>query len=393
MRLAHLVFANESALWVLLNRFGVKIFQALKFLVIVRSYGPLQANDLTILLSVIAVLEGATESGMVQASVQGSRIPTQYLLKSIVTVNFIRNHAVAIIFYLFIHYYLNLVNSPFLWIYLYLLIKSLCVPALEIKAKELKFREMSLLEISASILDLTLTIILLKMTTLSASEIFFSALTLNWFVKALVNFFKAKEYPIGHYKILELWRFSSYSWTNSITTLFQNNLDKLFIASSGSLLSNYYSYSRINQILISDVNSALSTYMFPLLVKRGLGNKQAIIMLIQAFFALCMGALVFVFCEELITLILGVEWLEEVIIFKIQILTMIFGSLIAVIMPIFKARNLLNIVFKSNLISISFLISWFVYFNDVVTIAIGYSIAVFTSLLYLIGSLWKKRYL
>lgn len=392
MRLVHIVFADESAFWVLLNKFGVKLFQALKFLVIVRSFGPLQANELTILLSVIAVLEGATESGMVQASIQSNSAPTRYLLKSIVAVNFIRNHIVAIIFYVSIHY-LNLATSSFFWVYLYLFMKSLCVPALEIKARELNFKEYSLLENSGSILDFSLTMFLLKSTDLSASDIFFMALTMNWMLKLIINLFKMKYYPQGEYKISKLWHYSSYSWTNSVTTLLQNNLDKIFIASSGSILSSYYSYSRINQLLISDVNSSMSAYMFPLLVKKGGGERRKLIMLGQSLFAVLMGSIVFLFSEKLVAITLGADWLKEIVIFKIQILTMVFGSLIAVIMPIYKANNLLNIVLKSNLLSITFLIIWFAYSNNIETIAMGYTLAVFISFVYLMVTIWKKRLL
>ena len=116
-------------------------------------------------------------------------------------------------------------------------------------------------------------------------------------------------------------------------------------------------------------------------------------MLGQSLFAIIMGLLVFSFSQDIISLVLGREWLDDIAIFKVQILTMIFGSLIAVIMPIFKAKNLLNIVLKSNILSILFLIIWFQLFYDIFMIAIGYALAVFTSLVFLTTSLWKRRLL
>ena len=145
---------------------------------------------------------------------------------------------------------------------------------------------------------------------------------------------------IGHYV-----GFSRWIWASSVINLLLNQFDKVVVGKllGPAQLGGYQMSSRLAQMLLADAAIAMSQYLFPTFAAHHRRSPEAASRIIKIYLlVIAIGLAAFVavlrlIAEPLFSLILGAAWLPAVPLFRILVINMAIGALIAVLVAYLRA--------------------------------------------------------
>ena len=341
----------SAATWVLLQQVVVRGLVALKFLAIGRILGPTAIGSVSVALLAVAIAESLSDTGLAQAVIQGREAPTHAELGAVWTTLMARGAFVAL---------LLLALAPVMAAQFHLdgsivllqlaallpLLRGVASPAYFVVQRERRFQHIAAVEIAAAFADCAMGLLLAIAGAGAISVLIGMALgeaiksTLTWATMRPRPPIALRWHGIGHYVA-----FSRWIWASSVVNLVLNQFDKLVVGKmlGPAQLGAYQMSSRLAQMLLADAAIAMSQYLFPTFSAHHRNDAAHAARIFQLYLvaAGCGLALVVVLLRwlaaPLFSLILGPQWMPAVPLFRIFVINMALGALIAILVSYLRA--------------------------------------------------------
>ncbi len=344
--------APSAATWVLAQQVAVRGLVAIKFLAIGRMLGPAAIGSVSVALLAVAIAESLSDTGLAQAVVQGKDAPSRDELGAVFTTLVARGLLVAL---------LLLALAPFMASQFHLggllllqlaaalpLVRGSACPSYFVAQRERRFSRIAAIEIGAALADCSIALafafagagaysVLIGML---AGETIKSAAT--WAVLTPRPPLAPRWSGIGHYI-----GFSRWIWAGSVVNLILNQFDKVVVGKmlGPAQLGAYQMSSRLAQMLLADAAIALSQYLFPTFAAHHRDDAVGAARMFKRWLAMgaCIVVLVVIalraLAAPLFALVLGPQWMPAVPLFRVFVVNMALGSLIAVLVAYLRARG------------------------------------------------------
>ena len=344
-------FGASAATWVLLQQFAVRGLVAIKFLAIGRMLGPAAIGSVSVALLAVAIAEALSDTGLAQAVIQGEHAPTRPQLSAVWTTLTARGVLISL---------LLVASAPLLSSQFHLdgslvliqlaallpLLRGLASPAYYVVQRERRFQHIAGVEVAAAFVDCSVGLTLAYFGAGAASVLI--GLVAGETLKSVLTWATMTPRPpvravwsgIGQYV-----GFSRWIWASSVINLLLNQFDKVVVGKllGPTQLGGYQMSSRLAQMLLADAAIAMSQYLFPTFAAHHRRNAQAASRLIRIYLLVAaVGLAAFVellrlIAEPMFSLILGAAWLPAVPLFRILVINMAIGALIAVLVSYLRA--------------------------------------------------------
>ena len=341
----------NAATWVLLQQMLLRGLVAVKFLAIGRILGPAEIGSVSVALLAVAIAEALSDTGLPQAVIQGQAAPSATELGSVWATLASRGVIVGA---------LLLAISPFMnnWFHLgngllllqlaalLPLLRGVASPAYYVIQRERRFQHVAGVEVSAAFVDCC-TGLGLALAGAGACSLLIGMVvgeslktTLTWATIRPRPPLRLRWSGIGHYI-----GFSRWIWASSVVTLVLNQFDKVIVGKllGPAQLGAYQMSSRLAQMLLADAAIALSQYLFPTFAARHRADSHDAARLFRRYIGvIALGLVVVVIvlrlaAHPLFQLILGPAWLPAVPLFRIFVINMAIGAVIAVLVSYLRA--------------------------------------------------------
>jgi O-antigen/teichoic acid export membrane protein len=357
-------FDQDAAIWVLLQQIVVRGFVAVKFLAIGRILGPAAIGSVSVALLAVAIAESLSDTGLAQAVVQGRETPNRSQLGAVWTTLASRGTLIALLIICaapLMDQQFHLGGSLLLLQLAALLplIRGLASPAYYIVTRERGFMRIAGVEMSSAFLDCAIGLgfalggagaysVLLGMV---AGESLKTVLT--WTTMSPRPPLRLSWKGIGHYV-----NFSRWIWAGSVVNLLLNQFDKVIVAKllGPAQLGAYQMSSKLAQMLLADAAIAMSQYLFPTFSAHHRQDADFAARLFRRYLALIVGGLVVLViilrlvAEPLFQIVLGTAWLSAVPLFRIFVVNMAIGAVIAVLVSYLRAVGLPKVATHASII-------------------------------------------
>ena len=226
------------------------------------------------------------------------------------------------------------------------LLRGVASPAYFVVQRERRFQHIAAVEIAAAFADCAMGLLLAIAGAGAISVLIGMALgeaiksTLTWATMRPRPPIALRWHGIGHYVA-----FSRWIWASSVVNLVLNQFDKLVVGKmlGPAQLGAYQMSSRLAQMLLADAAIAMSQYLFPTFSAHHRNDAAHAARIFQLYLvaAGCGLALVVVLLRwlaaPLFSLILGPQWMPAVPLFRIFVINMALGALIAILVSYLRA--------------------------------------------------------
>ncbi|NML96408.1 oligosaccharide flippase family protein [Paraburkholderia sp. RP-4-7] len=337
--------------WVLMQQLVVRGLVAVKFLALGRILGPSAIGSVSIALLAVAIAESLSDTGLPQAVIQGGNAPTRSELSAVWTTLATRGVLVALLLIALA----PVMNSQFhlgnalalLQLAAVLpLIRGVASPAYFVVQRNRGFQHIAGIEMAAAFVDccigLTFAFGGAGAYSLLVGMIVGDTLksTLTWATMTPRPPLRPAWSGIGHYL-----GFSRWIWAGSVVNLLLNQFDKIVVGKllGPAQLGAYQMSSKLAQMLLTDAAFAMGQYLFPTFSAQHRHDARVAARLVKLYLVVVAGGLtMFVVllrstAEPLFALILGAAWMSAVPLFKIFVINMAIGALIAVLVAYLRA--------------------------------------------------------
>jgi O-antigen/teichoic acid export membrane protein len=363
--------SNPShVLWVVVQLVIVRGLIALKFLLSARLLGPELVGLVGIALLSLAIVESLSDTGLPQAIVQrrseideneGGAVWTLMLgrgvLLSIVLVGL--SGAIASFF--------GVVGSAGLVSLAAVvpLVRNAFNPGVYLVQRERDFRALAGYEALAALVDLFVTMALLRIG-MGAPSILLGTIAGDGtkLIQTWTRFRSTIRPNLCWDQLKGLTQFGRWIWGSSFMTLVLNQLDKLLVARllGPTEFGLYQVASRVAQLILADVVTAAGQYLYPTFSQRHREDAGRVAQYLQAvlrYVFICVAGaalLLIIFAPDVIKVVLGAQWLPAVGVLRALACAMLLGAIIAVLVPYCRAIGRPDIVTKATVIQLFVLI-------------------------------------
>ncbi|TKC91178.1 PST family polysaccharide export protein [Trinickia terrae] len=344
-------FGASAATWVLLQQVIVRGLVAVKFLAIGRILGPAAIGSVSVALLAVAIAESLSDTGLAQAVIQGRESPTRAELSAVWTTLAARGMFVALLLVAFAPLMQSQFHLGGSLLLLQLaaalpLIRGIASPAYFVVQRERRFQHIAGVEISAAFADCAIGLACALAGAGAYAVLIGMVLgeslksTLTWATMQPRPPLKVTWSGIGHYI-----GFSRWIWASSVVNLVLNQFDKILVGKllGPAQLGAYQMSSRLAQMLLADAAIAMSQYLFPTFSAHHRHDPHAAARIFKLYLLAAGAGLVLVvialrlLAAPLFSLVLGPAWMPAVPLFKIFVVNMALGALIAVLVSYLRA--------------------------------------------------------
>ncbi len=152
--------------------------------------------------------------------------------------------------------------------------------------------------------------------------------------------------------------FSRWIWAGSVVNLLLNQFDKVIVAKllGPAQLGAYQMSSKLAQMLLADAAIAMSQYLFPTFSAHHRKDADFAARLFRRYLGLIAAGLVVLVvilrfaAEPLFQIVLGTAWLPAVPLFRIFVVNMAIGAVIAVLVSYLRAVGLPKVATHASII-------------------------------------------
>lgn len=345
--------APSAATWVLAQQVAVRGLVAIKFLAIGRILGPAAIGSVSVALLAVAIAESLSDTGLAQAVVQGRDAPTRDELGAVFTTLVTRGVGVALILAAlapFMASQFHLVGSLLLLQMAAALpfVRGIASPSYYVAQRERRFSRIAAIEIGAALADCCVGLAF-ALSGAGAYSVLIGMLvgealktTVTWAALTPRPPLARRWSGIGHYL-----GFSRWIWAGSVVNLVLNQFDKVVVGKmlGPAQLGAYQMSSRLAQMLLADAAIALSQYLFPTFAAHHREDAKRAATLFKRYLAIGACAVVLIvlvlraIASWLFALVLGPQWMPAVPLFRVFVVNMALGALIAVLVAYLRARG------------------------------------------------------
>jgi O-antigen/teichoic acid export membrane protein len=357
-------FDQDAAVWVLLQQIVVRGLVAVKFLAIGRILGPAAIGSVSIALLAVAIAEALSDTGLAQAVVQGREAPSRPQLGAVWTTLASRGMLIALLLVgaaPLMDQQFHLGGSLLLLQLAALLplIRGFASPAYYIVTRERGFQRIAGVEMSSAFVDCAIGLAF-ALGGAGAYAVLIGMLageslksTLTWTTMSPRPPLRLSWAGIGHYV-----NFSRWIWAGSVVNLLLNQFDKVIVAKllGPASLGAYQMSSKLAQMLLADAAIAMSQYLFPTFAAHHRQDADFAARLFRRYLALIVGGLAVLVillrlvAEPLFQIVLGNAWLSAVPLFKIFVINMAIGAVIAVLVSYLRAVGMPKVATHASII-------------------------------------------
>jgi O-antigen/teichoic acid export membrane protein len=357
-------FGQDAAFWVLLQQVVVRGFVAVKFLAIGRILGPEAIGAVSIALLAVAIAESLSDTGLAQAVVQHREAPTHGELGAVWATLAMRGVLIGIL----IAALAPLMTSQFHMsgsiglIFLAAILpvlRGIASPAYFVVTRQRGFQKLAGVECSASFTDCAVGL-LCALSGAGAYSVLIG-LVAGEMLKTMLTWTTMSPRPpiamrfkgISHYV-----NFSRWIWAGSVVNLLLNQFDKVVVAKllGPMQLGAYQMSSKLAQMLLADAAIAMSQYLFPTFSEHHRRDTQSARKMFTRWMTVAVVGLTVVvivlrlIAEPLFSIVLGPAWLSAVPLFKIFVINMAIGALIAVLVSWLRAVGMPKVATHASII-------------------------------------------
>lgn len=371
------LFEQSSSFWVMLQYIFVRGIVGFKFIILARLLGPDDFGVVVALLSVIAVLDALSETGVAQALIQNNINPNFRHVSVVWFVQVFRGIFLSFIIlvcggYIFSLYGFDIDHGLLLQVSFIFLMRGFISVRYYLLVREHNFRFHSFIDVSAAFLDFFSTIlgyfwgagVASLLVGLIISDLF--KVTCSWFLLRHKIFLNFKFSEIEH-----LLSFSRWMWAATVVSVFNNNFDKFIVGrwfGGGASLGGYQTSLKITQMTICDPIYAFAGYLFPALSRRYASSvSSAKTFFYKSWFlvflwcALCVS--IFYYFSDLIILIfLGEAWIKYAGLFFVLSCAQAVNALTAVQVVFLKSIGRVDGIFFGGVLQ-AFVLLMFYFFS------------------------------
>ncbi|RFU48106.1 oligosaccharide flippase family protein [Paraburkholderia sp. DHOC27] len=344
-------FGGSAATWVLLQQVVVRGLVALKFLAIGRMLGPAAIGSVSVALLAVAIAEALSDTGLAQAVVQARSVPTRAELGAVWTTLTARGALIALLLIALA----PLMNAQFhLGGSLVLLqmaaalplLRGIASPAYYMVQRDRGFQQLAGVETSAAFADCAIGLAC-AWGGMGAFSVLIGMIVgetlktvLTWTTMTPRPPVRLAWHGIGHYV-----NFSRWIWAGSVVNLLLNQFDKVLVAKllGPVALGAYQMSSKLAQMLLADAAIALGQYLFPTFSahhRREDGSAAKLFARYMTVIVIGLVAVVLVLrwtAAPLFMFVLGPAWMSAVPLFKIFVINMAIGAVIAMLVAYLRA--------------------------------------------------------
>ena len=337
--------------WVLLQQVVVRGLVAVKFLALGRILGPSAIGSVSIALLAVAIAESLSDTGLAQAVIQGREAPTRPQLAAVWTTLTMRGALVALVLVALapvMNRQFHLGNAlALLQLAAALpLIRGVASPAYFVVQRNRGFQHIAGIETAAACADCCIGLAF-ALGGAGAYSLLIGMIVGETLKSALTWATMTPRLPIrpcwtgiGHYL-----DFSRWIWAGSVVNLLLNQFDKVIVGKllGPAQLGAYQMSSKLAQMLLTDAAFAMGQYLFPTFSAQHRHDARGAARRVKLYLAVVAGALALLvmllrmIAEPLFMMILGAAWMSAVPLFKIFVINMAIGALIAVLVAYLRA--------------------------------------------------------
>ncbi|WP_248320353.1 MULTISPECIES: oligosaccharide flippase family protein [unclassified Caballeronia] len=357
-------FEHDAAFWVLLQQVVVRGFVALKFLAIGRILGPEAIGAVSIALLAVAIAEALSDTGLAQAVVQGRDAPSQSELGAVWATLAMRGVVIGLLIaalapFMTSQFHLGGSIGLILLAAVLPMVRGVASPAYFTVTRQRGFQKLAGVETSAAFTDCAVGLACALsgagaysvLIGLVAGELLKT--TLTWTAMSPRPPIRFSFAGISHYV-----NFSRWIWAGSVVNLLLNQFDKVVVAKLlGPLqLGAYQMSSKLAQMLLADAAIAMSQYLFPTFSEHHRRDVAGARKLFRRYLLLAaVGLTVLVVAlrvaaEPLFNLVLGPAWLSAVPLFRIFVINMAIGAVIAVLVSWLRASGMPKVATHASIV-------------------------------------------
>lgn len=398
----------SAATWVLLQQVAVRGLVAVKFLAIGRILGPMAIGRVSVALLAVAIAEALSDTGLAQAVIQGREMPTRSELGAVWTTLLARGVFVALLLVALAPLMASQFHLDGGLLLLQLaallpLMRGIASPTYFVVQRERHFQHIAAVEIAAAAADCGVGITL-ALTGAGAYSVLIG-MALGEAIKSALTWATMTPRPplalrwsgIGHYV-----GFSRWIWASSVVNLVLNQFDKIVVGKmlGPAQLGAYQMSSRLAQMLLADAAIAMSQYLFPTFAAHHRNDARAAARLFKLYLGIAAGGLALIvvvlrlIAEPLFALVLGPQWMPAVPLFRIFVVNMALGALIAVLVAYLRACGDARTAAQASIMQVVVLFSVVppaMHFHGVTGIAWGMTAGLATAMLWMLFRTVKAR--
>ena len=354
--------ALKGISWMSLFRVISRILSFLKIAVLARVLTPSQFGVFGIASIVLAFLEILTETGINIILIQAKKDIKEYLSSAWV-VSIIRGIFIFLIIILLSPFISSFFNTPdalgiLLLISLVPLIKGFINPAEIQFRKELNFKYEFWFRAILFFVDAVVAVVFALITHSVYSLVI--GLLAGALLEVMLSFVLIKPTPklkLNSNYLKDILHKGKWITAYGIFNYLSENGDNIFVGKmlGSSSLGIYQMAYKLSILPISEVSDVVSQVVFPVYSKIEQDTKR----LLKAYFktmaltilgAVVIGGIIFLFPKEIVTIILGSQWLLAVPVLKVLSIYGIFRTLSGPSSALFLAKGKQNYVTLMNFI-------------------------------------------
>lgn len=330
----------------------------LRIAILARILTPSQFGVFGVASIILAFLEILTETGINVFLIQEKGDIKKYLSSAWI-VSIIRGCLIALTLVLSAPIVVNFFNSPesysvIILIALVPFIRGFINPSIIKIQKEIEFQKEFYLRLTLFIVDAMVAIIVAFIT--KSAESFAYGLIASAIIEVTLSFIFFKPFPRLSFELEKVKLIIKRGWWVTLTGIFSytaENGDNIFVGRmlNTSSLGIYQVAYKFSTLPISEITNVVNKVVFPVYSRFSEDKDRLWKAFVKVFatssvLAVFLGAFIFIFAEQIISILLGSIWTEAVPIVKVLafygILRTIFGNF----SPVFLAIKRQDIVAK-----------------------------------------------
>ncbi|WP_186320862.1 oligosaccharide flippase family protein [Bacillus mycoides] len=335
---------KQHPVWVLVQQIISRVFVGLKFLILARMLGPQAIGLISVALISLAIIESLTQLGIMESIVQREKNLSLKERDAVWTMQFLRGIIISLTLFIISPMLVQVFNAPESLALLYviamvpLFTNSISIGMFQ-SIRNRNYRDVSIIELSTIILDLIISIILIGLFN-SPLGVVISQLIAQVYrsIFSHVKFKTIPKFHIDYRTIKEVNRYGRWIWGNSISSLINNQLDKILASKFlGTTLLGYYQMSqKFAQMGVTDISFALGQYFFPTLSKVNRTKKEYLpyvffnMLGIISRFSIFTATYLFINSSMVILIILGGKWIPMVNFLKLMLISACLAAILSV---------------------------------------------------------------
>lgn len=348
--------AFKGVSWVGVLRASTRLITFIRLAILARILTPTQFGAFGIANLVLSFLEIITETGVNIFLIQKKEDITDYI-NSAWIVSIIRGIVISIAIIISAPFIVNFFNSPesypiILLISLVPLIRGFINPSIVKIHKDIQFQKEFYLRSFLFLID-ALVVIIVAFITKSA-ESFAWGLIVSAVLEVMLSFVYFKPTPrldFESVKVKHIIRRGSWVTLTGIFSYGADNGDNIFVGKmmGTNYLGIYQNAYKISTLPITEITDSVNKVMFPVYTKFSDDKARLLkafgkVTGVTSLLALVLGAVIFLFAEQIVLIILGQNWILAIPVVKVLALYGILRTIFGNFAPLFLSVEKQNYV-------------------------------------------------